>query len=152
MFSVTNLKPAVPSRVTDKAFLSNSCDKFFTTWRFLAKTMKLLLCWFGLWSSVMCMGLLQERVFKVPYNHTANNSTDMFVFSQVVVFTNRLTASIIFGLYMLLFQRRTNATVGYYKLSYASVSNLLSRWFKFEAFKENGLFLAFNFICDCQKP
>ena len=82
------------------------------------------------------MGLLQERVFKVPYNHTTNNSTDMFVFSQVVVFTNRLSASVIFGIYMLLFQRRTNASVGYYKLSYASISNLLSRWFKFEAFQE----------------
>ena len=135
-------------RSNNRLYWRGSCPR---PTKYLAKTAKLLLCWFGLWSSVMCMGLLQERVFKVPYNHTTNNSTDMFVFSQVVVFTNRLTASIIFGLYMLLFQRRTNATVGYYKLSYASVSNLLSRWFKFEAFKENGLFFCFPSVPSSSK-
>jgi len=110
---------------------------------FLIKALKLFACASTLWSSLLFYGLLQERIFKNPYNHTCIVSNtcsedqfpEKFKHTQFVLFLNRLMATITTFIYLMIFQRYTNASVGFYKFSFASTSNLISGWFRFEALK-----------------
>jgi len=112
--------------------------------KFLLKALTLFGCASGLWSSLIFYGLLQERIFKNPYNHTCLESRtnctedqlpEKFKHTQFVLFLNRLLATITTFIYLMIFQRYTNASVGFYKFSFASTSNLFSAWFRFEALK-----------------
>jgi len=111
--------------------------------KFIVKALTLFACSSTLWSSLIFYGLLQERIFKNPYNHTCFESRtctedqipEKFKHTQVVLFLNRLLATITTFIYLMIFQRYTNASVGFYKFSFASTSNLLSAWFRFEALK-----------------
>jgi len=111
--------------------------------KFLLKALTLFCCASTLWSSLIFYGLLQERIFKNPYNHTCLESRtcsedqipEKFKHTQVVLFLNRFSATITTFLYLMIFQRYTNASVGFYKFSFASTSNLISAWFRFEALK-----------------
>jgi len=72
---------------------------------------------------------------KVPYKHIITGEEEVFENSQFLIFWNRFTATLMTSVYLFVIQRKTKSTVGFYKYSYASLSNLLSSWFRYEALK-----------------
>jgi len=95
----------------------------------------LVFCAASLWGSLIIYGLCTERIMKHPYTNVITGEKEDFKNSQFLIFWNRFTAALITGVLLLIIQRKTTATVGFYNYSYASICNLLSSWFKFEALK-----------------
>ncbi|KAJ8275373.1 hypothetical protein COCON_G00099980 [Conger conger] len=80
------------------------------------QALKLLFCAVGLQTSYLTWGLLQERD------------------SQFLVFMNRILALTVAGLWCLVFKQPRHAAP-MFKYSFASLSNVLSSWFQYEALK-----------------
>ncbi|KAL5275237.1 SLC35B2 family protein [Megaselia abdita] len=93
----------------------------------------LIYCFVGLMSFYLTWGLLQEKIMTQEYEDREGNSTK-FTDSQFLVFVNRFLAFIISGFYLLL-KNDVRHRSPLYKYSYASLSNILSAWFQYEALK-----------------
>lgn len=98
--------------------------------------LKLTWCFSGLMMSYLTWGVLQEKIMTQRYYNYGNGQYSHFTNSQYLVFANRLLAFLM-SLLALQYQR---VTIGrhqapLYKYSYASLSNILSAWFQYEALK-----------------
>lgn len=98
--------------------------------------LKLTWCFSGLMMSYLTWGVLQEKIMTQKYYNYGNGQYSYFTNSQYLVFVNRLLAFLM-SLCALQYHRlamgRHRAPL--YKYSYASLSNIMSAWFQYEALK-----------------
>lgn len=100
--------------------------------------LRLTWCFSGLMLSYLTWGVLQEKIMTQRYYNYGNGKYSNFTNSQYLVFANRLLA---FLMSLLVLQYQQHLTIGgrhrapLYKYSYASLSNILSAWFQYEALK-----------------
>ncbi|XP_072152624.1 adenosine 3'-phospho 5'-phosphosulfate transporter 1 isoform X2 [Bemisia tabaci] len=90
-------------------------------------------CFFGLLSTYLTWGYLQEKIMTQEYRNS-NGDRQFFKDSQFLVFVNRALAVIFSGVY-LLFTKQPRHTPPLYKYIYASLSNIMSSWCQYEALK-----------------
>lgn len=93
----------------------------------------LIYCFVGLMGFYLTWGLLQEKIMTQDYEDREGNRSK-FTDSQFLVFVNRFLAFIISGFYLLV-KSDVRHRSPLYKYSYASLSNILSAWFQYEALK-----------------
>lgn len=91
-------------------------------------------CFFGLIISYLTWGVLQEKIMTKEYLHLDGKTKTHFRDSQFLVFTNRILAFVIACFY-LLFKAQIRHRAPLYKYSFASISNIMSAWFQYEALK-----------------
>lgn len=108
------------SAVTSKATLSSEIGL-------------LIYCFVGLMGFFLTWGVLQEKIMTQEYEDQEGNRAK-FTDSQFLVFVNRFLAFIISGVYLLV-KNDVRHRSPLYKYSYASLSNILSAWFQYEALK-----------------
>lgn len=96
--------------------------------------LKLLYCFFGLMTSYLTWGALQEKIMTKEYTHL-NGGTNRFTDSQFLVFSNRVLAVAIGFAYLFFKDNRKSDRIPFYKYSFASISNIFSAWFQYEALK-----------------
>lgn len=90
-------------------------------------------CFVGLMGSYLTWGLLQERIMTQSYVNSEGKHK-YFKDSQFLVFSNRALAFGIAAVY-LISKRQNRHRAPLYKYSYASLSNIMSTWFQYEALK-----------------
>lgn len=93
----------------------------------------LIYCFVGLMAFFLTWGVLQEKIMTQEYEDHEGNRTK-FTDSQFLVFVNRFLAFIISGTYLLV-KNDVRHRSPLYKYSYASLSNIMSAWFQYEALK-----------------
>ncbi|TKR86710.1 hypothetical protein L596_011242 [Steinernema carpocapsae] len=111
--------------------------------RFLKDCFALGFCFFGIQSSLIVMGFLQERLMTQGYRRISDDSEaggvvveEKFGDTQFLMLMNRLFAIVIYGTYIFYNRRRQPAHVSpYYVHSYTSLSNTMSSWCQYEALK-----------------
>lgn len=90
-------------------------------------------CFVGLMGSYLTWGLLQERIMTQSYVN-AEGKHKFFKDSQFLVFSNRALAFCIAAAYLIT-KKQSRHRAPLYKYSYASLSNIMSTWFQYEALK-----------------
>ncbi|KAJ6636436.1 Adenosine 3'-phospho 5'-phosphosulfate transporter 1 [Pseudolycoriella hygida] len=90
-------------------------------------------CFVGLMGSYLTWGLLQERIMTQPYINSEGKHK-FFKDSQFLVFSNRALAFGIAAAY-LFSKKMSRHRAPLYKYSYASLANIMSTWFQYEALK-----------------
>lgn len=99
--------------------------------------LKLSFCAAGLQGAYLTWGVLQERIMTQKYDELLEDGTlkkVKFEESQFLVFTNRVLALAVAGVYILIAEQpRHSAPL--YKYSYSSFSNIMSSWCQYEALK-----------------
>ncbi|XP_059611624.1 adenosine 3'-phospho 5'-phosphosulfate transporter 1 [Phlebotomus argentipes] len=100
---------------------------------FLRECLRLTYCFLGLMTCHLTWGVLQEKIMTQEYED-ADGKRSHFRDSQFLVFTNRFLAFVISGAYLFVTQR-TRHRAPLYKYSFASLSNIMSAWFQYEALK-----------------
>lgn len=90
-------------------------------------------CFVGLMGSYLTWGLLQERIMTQSYVNSEGKQT-FFKDSQFLVFSNRALAFGIAAAYLMT-KKQSRNRAPLYKYSYASLSNIMSTWFQYEALK-----------------
>lgn len=90
-------------------------------------------CFVGLMGSYLTWGLLQEKIMTREYLNAEGKKT-FFRDSQFLVFANRVLAFLIAGGYLSM-KQQTRHKAPLYKYSFASISNIMSAWFQYEALK-----------------
>lgn len=90
-------------------------------------------CFVGLMVSYLTWGLLQERIMTQSYVNSEGKQT-FFKDSQFLVFSNRALAFGISAAYLVT-KKQSRNRAPLYKYSYASLSNIMSTWFQYEALK-----------------
>lgn len=98
------------------------------------RAMVLFICFFGLQTSYLTWGVLQERIMTHQYGKTDKEAGEYFKNSQFLVFINRILAFAI-ALLVIFFQRQPKHMAPLYKYSFCSLSNIMSSWFQYEALK-----------------
>ncbi|EDS42945.1 UDP-galactose transporter [Culex quinquefasciatus] len=93
----------------------------------------LLWCLFGLMTSYLTWGVLQEKIMTQEYEN-ADKKKAHFKDSQFLVFTNRVLGFMITAVYLTV-RKQLKQRAPLYKFSYASFSNIMSAWFQYEALK-----------------
>ncbi|XP_031636120.1 adenosine 3'-phospho 5'-phosphosulfate transporter 1 [Contarinia nasturtii] len=113
---------------------------------------QILFCFFGLMTSYLVWGLLQEKIITQPYitvTPEGHRFEEHFHDSQFLVFTNRMLSFFIGLVYLCVKNKMQQnspssaiATIGQitgsaplFKYSFASFSNIMSAWFQYEALK-----------------
>lgn len=100
-------------------------------------TLKLIFCAAGLQGAYLTWGVIQERVMTQEYDELSEDGTlhkVKFGDSQFLVFSNRILALIVAGVYILIAEQpRHHAPL--FKYSYSSFSNIMSSWCQYEALK-----------------
>lgn len=92
-------------------------------------------CFVGLMGSYLTWGLLQEKIITQEYVNGAGQKA-RFHDSQFLVFVNRALALCVSGVYLVVQQQQQpRHRAPLYKYSYASLSNIMSAWFQYEALK-----------------
>lgn len=91
-------------------------------------------CFVGLNISYLSWGLLQEKIITQEYRD-ADGRTAHFRDSQFLVFVNRALAFAVAGAWLRLTQTAQRHRAPLFKYSYASLSNIMSAWFQYEALK-----------------
>lgn len=90
-------------------------------------------CFFGLMISYLTWGVLQEKIMTREYVDSEGKKS-YFKDSEFLVFSNRVLAFMISAVYLFtknhIYQRAP-----LYSFSYASISNIMSAWFQYEALK-----------------
>ena len=94
----------------------------------------LFVCFFGLQTSYLTWGVLQERIMTHEYGKTESSPGEYFKNSQFLVFVNRILA-LMMALLSVACQRQPKHTAPLYKYSFSSFSNIMSSWFQYEALK-----------------
>lgn len=104
-------------------------------------------CFIGLNVSYLSWGLLQEKIITQEYvsyemvdGRTVPTAPVHFRDSQFLVFVNRMLSFALAGSWLLVQSRLTDAPAQrhrapLFKYSYASLSNIMSTWFQYEALK-----------------
>lgn len=106
-------------------------------------------CFVGLNVSYLAWGLMQEKIITQEYvsyrmvdGHAEPTAPAHFGDSQFLVFVNRALAFAVAGAWLLLLPHLTDAPpvsqrhrAPLFKYSYASLSNIMSAWFQYEALK-----------------
>lgn len=118
-----------------------------------SNVVRICYCFFGLMTSYLVWGLLQEKIITQPYETTTaegHRIEEHFHDSQFLVFANRLLAFLIALIYLCMrnrfgqMQQPTSAvamigqvtgSAPLFKYSFASFSNIMSAWFQYEALK-----------------
>ncbi|XP_055689402.1 adenosine 3'-phospho 5'-phosphosulfate transporter 1 [Lutzomyia longipalpis] len=100
---------------------------------FLKECLLLTYCFLGLMACHLTWGVLQEKIMTQEYED-ADGKKSHFRDSQFLVFTNRFLAFVISGAYLFVAQK-TRHRAPLYKYSFASLSNIMSAWFQYEALK-----------------
>lgn len=90
-------------------------------------------CFVGLMGSYLTWGLLQERIMTQSYVN-AEGKHKHFKDSQFLVFANRALAFCIAAGFLIV-KKQSRHRAPLYKYSYASLSNIMSTWFQYEALK-----------------
>lgn len=90
-------------------------------------------CFTGLMGAYLTWGLLQEKIMTQQYENPKGIKM-YFKDSQFLVFANRALAFFIAGIY-LFFKYHARHRAPIYKYSFASLSNIFSAWFQYEALK-----------------
>uniref|UniRef100_A0A1B0D4M5 Adenosine 3'-phospho 5'-phosphosulfate transporter 1 n=1 Tax=Phlebotomus papatasi TaxID=29031 RepID=A0A1B0D4M5_PHLPP len=98
---------------------------------FLRECLLLTYCFLGLMACHLTWGVLQEKIMTQEYEDVDGNKSH-FKDSQFLVFTNRFLAFVISGGYLFI-RQRTRHRAPLYKYSFASLSNIMSAWFQYEA-------------------
>lgn len=83
--------------------------------------------------SYLTWGLLQERIMTQSYVNSEGKHK-FFKDSQFLVFSNRALAFGIAAAYLVT-KKQSRHRAPLYKYSYASLSNIMSTWFQYEALK-----------------
>lgn len=100
-------------------------------------TLKLICCAAGLQGAYLTWGVIQERVMTQEYDELSEDGTlhkVKFGDSQFLVFSNRILALTVAGVYILIAEQpRHHAPL--FKYSYSSFSNIMSSWCQYEALK-----------------
>uniref|UniRef100_A0A6B2EIF5 Adenosine 3'-phospho 5'-phosphosulfate transporter 1 n=1 Tax=Phlebotomus kandelakii TaxID=1109342 RepID=A0A6B2EIF5_9DIPT len=99
----------------------------------LKECLLLTYCFLGLMACHLTWGVLQEKIMTQQYEDEEGKKS-YFRDSQFLVFTNRLLAFLISGGYLFMTQR-TRHRAPLFKYSFASLSNIMSAWFQYEALK-----------------
>lgn len=84
-------------------------------------------------ASYLTWGLLQEKIITQEYINSEGKKS-FFRDSQFLVFTNRCLALFVASIY-LFFKPQNRHRAPLYKYSFASISNIMSAWFQYEALK-----------------
>lgn len=106
-------------------------------------------CFFGLMTSYLVWGLLQEKIITQPYESLNEEGTafeEYFHDSQFLVFVNRSLAFLIALIYLCVKNEfsasspiaamgQVTGSTPLFKYSFASFSNIMSAWFQYEALK-----------------
>lgn len=93
----------------------------------------LLFYFFGLQTSYLLWGLLQEKVMTQEYVALSGDKS-YFKDSQFLVFVNRILAFLMSGVYVMC-QRQPRHRCPLYKYVFCSFSNVMSSWCQYEALK-----------------
>ncbi len=94
---------------------------------------RVLYCFVGLMGSYLTWGLLQERIMTQAYVNSEGKK-QFFKDSQFLVFSNRALAFFIAAGFLII-KKQSRHRAPLYKYSYASLSNIMSTWFQYEALK-----------------
>lgn len=144
-FSSIRLSELPIHGTNSKTSINSSSSKGGTgTWR-------ILYCFFGLMTSYLAWGLLQEKIITQPYESITpegHRFEEHFNDSQFLVFANRLLAFLMALVYLCAknqFQSTSSSPITaiaqiigsapLFKYSFASFSNVMSAWFQYEALK-----------------
>lgn len=95
----------------------------------LTDGLNLLFCFIGIQVSYVSWGYFQERIMTVDYG-----SGDKFDNSEFLVFLNRV-AAVILAFFLNWSKKEVASTAPPYVYSFASMSNVMSSWFQYEALK-----------------
>lgn len=90
-------------------------------------------CFCGLMGSYLTWGVLQEKIMTREYVD-AEGKKSFFKDSQFLVFSNRVLAFVISAIYLIA-KQRIQQRAPLYQFSFASISNIMSAWFQYEALK-----------------
>lgn len=90
-------------------------------------------CFFGLMGSYLTWGVLQEKIMTREYVDEEGKKS-FFKDSQFLVFSNRVLAFVISAIYLTA-KHRIQQRAPLYQFSFASISNIMSAWFQYEALK-----------------
>lgn len=117
----------------------------------LGGVIRICYCFFGLMTSYLVWGLLQERIITQPYESVTpegHKFEEHFNDSQFLVFANRTLAFWIAFIYLFIknqWQKSQSSpfasisqiigSAPLFKYSFASFSNVMSAWFQYEALK-----------------
>ncbi|XP_028409842.1 adenosine 3'-phospho 5'-phosphosulfate transporter 1-like isoform X2 [Dendronephthya gigantea] len=100
-------------------------------------TAKLIFCAIGLQGSYLTWGVLQEQIMTETYDELSEDGIlhkVKFEDSQYLVFSNRVLALIVAGVYISIAEQPYH-TAPFFKYSYSSFSNIMSSWCQYEALK-----------------
>lgn len=118
-----------------------------------SNVLRILYCLFGLMTSYLVWGLLQEKIITQPYeivDKDGDTRIEHFKDSQFLVFTNRTLAFFIALVYLFVKDQiyssgspvsslssiyQFTGPAPLFKYSFASFSNVMSAWFQYEALK-----------------
>lgn len=130
---------------------SKSSSSSASTNQPLGGIIRICYCFFGLMTSYLIWGLLQEKIITQPYETVTpegHRFEEHFHDSQFLVFANRSLAFLIGIIYLCIknqlqaSQSSALATINQFtgsaplfKYSFASFSNIMSAWFQYEALK-----------------
>ncbi|KAK0411409.1 hypothetical protein QR680_005641 [Steinernema hermaphroditum] len=136
-------KSYLPVATDEKSSLSSQQSVPVVTGRrnLLEDCAALLFCFFGIQSSLIVMGFLQERLMtqgykKIPSESVPSGIIEKFGDTQFLMLMNRLFSMLIYGSYIFYNRRRQPPHVApYYVHSYTSLSNTMSSWCQYEALK-----------------
>lgn len=117
----------------------------------LGGTIRICYCFFGLMTSYLVWGLLQEKIITQPYESVTSDGhrfEEHFNDSQFLVFANRTLAFLIALAYLCIKNQiqtsqssplttitQITGSAPLFKYSFASFSNIMSAWFQYEALK-----------------
>lgn len=138
-------------RITELPSHSSSARPSSGSTQPLGGVIQISYCFFGLMTSYLVWGLLQEKIITQPYESVTpegHHFEEYFHDSQFLVFANRSLAFLIALIYLCVknqLQSTTSSPLStivqitgsapLFKYSFASFSNIMSAWFQYEALK-----------------